>query len=266
MKSSVLLFVVCLLGFNSLLAQNPKDSDKESFSGPIHTASDELNDYRPTVIPDYFLLGTLSDYIGRFYLVDRENQIDCYYKSEKPIVDYLAAYIEEEYKLKTDSATEDSRHYKTYSKELSKILNQYYNNNGRLKEDIFHNHEQIGSFLLGAYYRYGEKIDSSIYKTFSTNSPKHYQYYILLKRIGCENILYKHLDFIPAHDLLYFEPSKKLAKYLQILEVERALLVDQYYEKYLSKDSANEDGKTSVKKLMDDEKSMVKNAFKPIFP
>jgi hypothetical protein len=268
MKTIYIAFITCTLAFISLVSQTPKNEMQKKVAQPIITVLDQLDNYSPTVIPDYFILGTLSDYLGRFYKVKKKGQVDCYYKSEKPVMDYLNAYIEKEYKLKWDSVTENTRSYKTYSKELSTILNQYYENDGHLKEDIFQNHEQIGSFLLGAYYRYGEQLYDSVYKIRSTNSPKNNQYYLLLKKIGCKNILYKHLDYIPAHDILYFEASEKLTKYLDILEAERSILTKQHYagvKEIITKEKDNKQADTFVNELIENENNMIKEAFKPDF-
>ena len=49
--------------------------------------------------PKYFVLGTLSDYLGHFRYVDEEKQVDRYYPSEKPLVKFLEKYIKEELKI-----------------------------------------------------------------------------------------------------------------------------------------------------------------------
>lgn len=43
--------------------------------------------------PDTFLLGTFSDYMGRFRYVDRESQIDRYYPYEKPLAHFVEKFI-----------------------------------------------------------------------------------------------------------------------------------------------------------------------------
>ena len=51
-----------------------------------------------------------------------------------------------------------------YSDELSKKLNSFYGEKDELLSNKFETKKQFYSFLAGAYYRYGEKLDSSIYK------------------------------------------------------------------------------------------------------
>ena len=107
---------------------------------------------------------------------------------------------------------------KCFSEELSKTLNNFYGKNDELINSKFETDEQICSFLSGVYYRYGERLDTSIYKVQIANSPKHQDCYELLKRIGCEKIFYKYLRNIPAQFILYFEPTEKLKDYLDLIE------------------------------------------------
>ncbi len=178
------------------------------------------NDFEPT----YFVLGTLSDYMGRFQYIDRQKQVDRYYPGEAPMVDFLVNYIRNNLKINVDTVFEESRHSEMYSKSLAETLNTFYGENDELMEGSFNTDEQINSFLAGAYYRYGEKIDSNIYKIQLANSPKHQNCYNFLKHIGCNNIFYKYLKNIPAQFILYFEPTDELKKYLDIIEPEKFIL------------------------------------------
>ena len=130
--------------------------------------------------------------------------------------------------LKLDTIFEKSNHCKTYSDELSKILNSFYGSKDDLINDKFETNKQICSFLAGVYYRYGDKLDTCIYKIQLANSPKHQNCYEFLKRIGCKKIFYKYLRNIPAQFILYFEPTDELKNYLDFIESDRMTLKESF--------------------------------------
>ena len=215
--------------------------------------------------PIYFILGTLSDYMGRFQYVDRKRQVDSYYPAEKPLVDYLTAYIKTELNIDVDAVFEKTNHCKMFSDELSKTLNSFYGEKDELITSKFETNKQICSFLAGVYYRYGEKLDTSIDKIQLANSPKHLNCYLLLKHIGCEKIFYKYLRNIPAQFIIYFEPTDELKKYLENIEPNRITLkkshLDQMAERMKGL-NAKTDFENFLHKFNDQELENIKNAFK----
>ena len=211
MKSIFILLIVFLLAFQSTHSQASINIERKIIASSDTT---EVKSFEPI----YFILGTLSDYMGRFQYVEREKQVDRYYPYEKPLAYYLTDYIKAELNIVVDTAFEKSKHSEMFSEELSKTLNNFYGKNDELINSKFETDEQICSFLSGVYYRYGERLDTSIYKVQIANSPKHQDCYELLKRIGCEKIFYKYLRNIPAQFILYFEPTEKLKDYLDIIE------------------------------------------------
>lgn len=46
---------------------------------------------------DYFLLGTLNDYLGRQVSLESEYLIDYYFLNEKPLMDYLKKTYKNQY-------------------------------------------------------------------------------------------------------------------------------------------------------------------------
>ncbi len=182
-----------------------------------------------SINPIYFVLGTLSDYNGRFYYVKREKQVDRYYPFEKPIVNYLTLYIKTELDINVDTIFEKSNHSEMYSEKLSKKMNSFYGEKDELLNGKFETNEQIYSFLAGVYYRYGDKLDVSIYKIQLANSPKHQNCHEFLKQIGCKNILYERLKNIPAQFIYYFEPTDELKKYFDSIDSERILLEKSFH-------------------------------------
>lgn len=126
-----------------------------------------------------------------------------------------------------------------FSEELSKTLNSFYGEDDKLINSKFSTDEQICSFLSGVYYRYGKRLDSSIYKIQMANSPKHQNCYDLLKRIGCEKIFYKYLRNIPAQSILYFEPSEDLKDYFGLIELEKIIVNESFYDQRAKKKKGN---------------------------
>lgn len=214
------LIITFLLAFQFAFSQIEKKTDSTISANTKQTVS---------IDPVYFVLGTLSDYMGRFSYVKREKQIDRYYPSEKQMVKYLTLYIKNELNITVDTIFEKSNHSEMYSDELSKKLNGFYGEKDELLSTKFESKKQFYSFLTGAYYRYGEKLDSSIYKIQLTNSPNHHICFELLKKIGCENVLYEYLKNIPAQFIYYFEPTDELKKYFDSIEFEKEILKKSFY-------------------------------------
>lgn len=212
--------------------------------------------------PEYFILGTLCDYMGRFQYVDRNLQVDRYDSFEKPLVKYLTGYIKKELDIKVDTVSETNIS-KMFSAQLSKNLNSFYGQKDELIKDKFKTDHQINSFIAGVYYRYGEKLDSSIYKIRLVNSPKHQNSYELLKQMGCENIFYQYRRSIPAQFILYFEPTNDLKKYLDLIEPEKVILkksFDAWLEKTMQ--MTIEEMNKHLAETPTDEVNKIKKAFK----
>ena len=116
--------------------------------------------------PEYFILGTLSDYMGRFTYVSKNYQIDRYYSFEKPLIDYIEAMTKGEFNIEL-SITPDNEQkvsrYETFSPELSSKINSYFNNNHLIIDSLKNLQNLNCSYLTGRYYRYGKRINNSIY-------------------------------------------------------------------------------------------------------
>jgi len=250
------LIIAFLLVFQSTYSQINKGAKNTDTTDTIRTISFE---------PVYFVLGTLSDYMGRFQYVNREKQIDRYYPYEKPLVDYLTGYIKSELNVVVDPVFKKSNQYEMFSDELSKTLNSFYGERNGLIGSKFETNKQICSFLAGVYYRYGEILDSSIYKIQLANSPKHQNCYEFLKQVGCENIFYQYKRNIPAQFILYFEPTAELKKYLENIESKRILLEKSYYsqiEEMIKEHETKEEMMKDFQKSKEKEVIKIKNAFK----
>ena len=103
MKSIFILLIVFLLAFQSTHSQASINIERKIIASSDTT---EVKSFEPI----YFILGTLSDYMGRFQYVEREKQVDRYYPYEKPLAYYLTDYIKAELNIVVDTAFEKSKH------------------------------------------------------------------------------------------------------------------------------------------------------------
>ena len=179
------------------------------------------------------LLGTLWDYMGRFTYVDKNSQIDRYYPHEKPLMEYLDRMIQKEFNIQItttpDNLPKVSR-YETFSPRLSSIINSYFNKNYLIMDSLKNLPELNSSYLAGRYYRYGRKINDSIYSIQIANSANHAVCDSLLRRLGCNKIHFKYLNNIPAQFIYYFIPTNDLRRYFNYLMKERKKLGNSYFE------------------------------------
>ncbi len=188
--------------------------------------------YSQNLDKEYFVLGTLNDYMGRqVYSSSLTERIDMFYETEKPLMDTIIALfdnkilIEEDrknYILKSEVLTQKlnnfydftfkSKSAKTYEDLQNKKMDSVFA--GVLKENIFENKEQIYSFITGAYVRY-KRNDDSTYGIFIANSrSKAKLLYEKLLELGCEDVNYTTNQNIPVGHYVTFKPTKELEKYL----------------------------------------------------
>ena len=140
---------------------------------------------KPILNNQFFILGTLSDFEGRRIVPSNLSLVDNYYPYLSPLVRCIDSILKSS-SIKHNIIIEKNRTY-LFSDSSAKELNLFYNfknygtsvlskankwepeSTGSLKNNILVDSTQIYSFLLGAYLRYGEKLDS-IYKIQITNS------------------------------------------------------------------------------------------------
>jgi len=203
---------------------------------------------------DYFLLGTLGDYLGR-YKTKNDDFIDDYYKGETLLISYIMnmyhdefpEFIVEKNQYPYNSVTDILK-----SKKIAEKINSFYNYKssggyrvdqsifkfkgqelrkkmddiakstepkdtvyeGTMKSNLFKTNLQKISFIIGAYSRYGE-VNENKYCIRLVNSNSKYGYCVeILKQLKCKNIEIKIIENIPTSQLIYFEPSQELKKYL----------------------------------------------------
>jgi hypothetical protein len=175
--------------------------------------------FEAKINPDYFLLGTFSDYMGRFAYIDRETQVDKYYPSEEFLAKYIADFIEKNYDIKVDTQFCELRHSKIFSRPIAEKLHRYFDEKGRLEKGIFDSEEKMYSFLTGVLLRYGGIFFDNIFFISVSNSPKRIEIYELLRSLGCNNIIYKdYKGLVPVTTEFYFEATPRIIKYYNLIK------------------------------------------------
>ena len=178
----------------------------------------------------YFILGTLSDYNGRFRSIQKENQVDRYNSYEKPAIDFINELSHNELKIKVTCAIDSGSttlEYETFSKDLASILNSFYGKDKYLLMESFKDPVQIYSFLAGKYYRYGSRLNDKIYEFRFLNFPNHFICNDLLKRIGCK-VYFRNIEQVPAQYIYYFVPTKELERYFEMISPQKEILNNSY--------------------------------------
>lgn len=203
---------------------------------------------------EYFLFGTLDDYMGRETYKHIANRVDAYYKNNTSLVIYLCSILKDRYPeltYKTNSYNADR--LDLLSESLAKKMNAFYNfkasgggvyigkedfrtirvdtiiNNkrafntyfdstfiGTVKKDIFKNNLQRLSFIAGAFQRFGEKKDSTYSITMYNSTSKAQAIYEQLKELKCtaENKVNNTFS-IPNPHRVIFTPTAELKAYLE---------------------------------------------------
>nr|WP_317631899.1 hypothetical protein [uncultured Flavobacterium sp.] len=185
----------------------------------------DLNNFKVIINPDALLLGTFSEEINRFYAVDKENQIDNYKKQEKSIVNYIQFFTKNNYKLDTELKQTENGNFELYQTKLAQRLNtSYYDETGNIKVEALDSEPKLYSFLLGVYYRYGEKLPDEYYKIRLTNSGKSKNILPVLRSLNCNKLVYKATDTYPKIVEVYFKASPEMEKYFDYLKNEKSQL------------------------------------------
>ncbi|WP_177765682.1 hypothetical protein [Flavobacterium sp. I3-2] len=247
MKTNLLIsFLFFAFFVNPVTSQNLKKNELE------------MTNYRVHIFPDAFLVGSFSDYLGRFYYIEKETQIDRYSSKEKSLAKYISFFITNNYKVKNELVFKDDNNIELYVPNLAKRLHtNFYNGDGQIIYEKFVTDEEKLSFLLGVYYRYGEQLTDEIYQIKLVNSPKQKVIYELLKDLGCEKIVFDSTqDKLPQTFTFYFVATPKMIKYFDHLKQEKAQLT---FETMSFIDDTNKDFENTSKKNQKVKKELIKN-------
>ena len=242
----IIILALFTISVNQINAQNNKKDETE------------LANYRVHIFPDAFLVGTFSDYLGRYFYIEKDTQIDRYAPNEKSLAKYISFFISNNYKITNEIVVKKDNTLELYVPNLAKRLNtSFYLENGSLAENKFVTEEEKLSFLLGVYYRNGEQLKDNIYQIKLTNAPKQEIIYTLLKELGCEKIIFDSAqNQLPQTFKFYFVATPKMVKYFDYLKQEKAQLT---FESMSFIDDSNKDFEATNKKNEKIKKELIKN-------
>ncbi|CAM4023189.1 hypothetical protein FLBR109950_13430 [Flavobacterium branchiophilum] len=219
MKENNLLYVIILLTFTNIFSQ----TDEKKINGVTIRNTNQIDTTKVKINSTFLLLGTLNDYMSYNY-GSLENKFDRYYTTEKPLMKFVDSIVKKDFKI---NLIEDKNCF--ISKEMSNLMNSFYIKNN-LNDSLFNSNKKKLSFLLGVYYRNGEKINDRIYKIQLANSPKHNNVYEFLKDLNCQNIFFSKLENIPRIYQIYFQPTEIIKKYFATIEIEKEKLFNSKIE------------------------------------
>lgn len=194
---------------------------------------------------DYFVLGTLSDEMGRIKSFhDNETIEESQYG--KVILKYNFNLLKNEYyDLVIDSTTHNNQYINDAnivlkSKKLASKINSLYTYRddlgiklnetgeiidsiytGLLKTDIFKNKLQRLSFITGVYCINGISNESKYCIRFVNSETKYSVCVDVLKKLGCKKVEVLVTEGLPFTETIYFEPTDLLKIYFNEYEFVR---------------------------------------------
>lgn len=188
---------------------------------------------------EFFILGTLRDYMGRQQDPRDSSLFDRYYVGEDRLVMAIDSilkcdYPSDIYHINKHIGRDSLATYQIFSSKLVKTVDAYYNFEqsgsstvsddpdlnhlpiltGRLKENIFKNDNDKLAFLAGVYVRFGRPNDTSFLISMGNSLSKTSVCLELLKEFNCKpslTILYN----IPTIFQVYFHPNEMVGAYLK---------------------------------------------------
>lgn len=201
---------------------------------------------------DYFILGTLNDYMGREKYEKIINRVDEYWENDKSLIYFLDSVSRNKYQDLIITTNKQSGRLELKSKLLVQKMNDFftfkpsgrgaYNGeadfnklnfdsltktpnfykthfdavySGEIKSGIFQNDTQKFSFIAGAFERFGEKEDSLYYISAANSDSKVRVVTQLLKDLKCSNVDYVISDYIPRGHKVFFTPTEELKFYFK---------------------------------------------------
>lgn len=205
---------------------------------------------------DYFLLGTLNDYMGREKYQEIVDRVDDYSRHDETLAFYLDSVLKARYPDLIVTTNEKSNRLELHSASLAQKMNGFYFfqpsgrgaysgeedfkslnldsltktpdfyttyfdtiYTGRIAADIFKNDAERYSFIAGAYTRFGGKKDSLYCINVANSLSKARVVNALLKELKCANVEYVvKKDFIPVGHTVYFTPTDELKKYIELIK------------------------------------------------
>jgi hypothetical protein len=183
---------------------------------------------------EFFILGTLSDYMGRWIEPSSVDRLEKFDRLEEPLAETIDVLLKKQYtgmvyrfeKYRDKEGKPLSFYF--HSDTLSRRFNAYYNfkadgsssggqsrMNGRLKENIFKDDKDKLAFLAGVFVRFSQKNDTAYSMNIANSISKAQVCYTLLEELGCKPYYRIARDYIPVGHWLYFHPTPEVKAYLQ---------------------------------------------------
>jgi hypothetical protein len=207
---------------------------------------------------NYFLFGTLNDYMGREKYKEIVFRVDDYSQNHESLAFFLDSVFQDAYPDLIVTTNEKSNRIEIHSESLSQKMNDFYNfepsgrgsynrqedfrtldfdslikipdfltthfdtiYTGRIAEGTFKNDSERLSFIAGAYIRFGGEMDSLYYINVANSLSKMRIINDLLKEIKCTNVEYiVKKGYIPVGHTVYFTPTDEVKKYFEIISRE----------------------------------------------
>lgn len=186
---------------------------------------------------DYFLLGTLLDYMGRYKDPLEIDVVDTYFVNEKSLLIHNYNTFKSEYSdLKLDTINRTLKSI-TLTEKMNTFFNWNYDENftnenndslfiGTINLNTFKTKEQKISFIVGVYTRYGQKNDSTYCINIANSNTLFDSSLKILRALNCKNIKSEIIEAIPTSCIIYFQPSEELKKYLDYYRFLRETIWD----------------------------------------
>lgn len=218
-------------------------------------------------VKEFFVLGTMADYMGRL-VRQKSDQLDIYYRIEKPIVYALNSMLPQIYpyarvKLDVQVQNGDTTGFKLSCDTIARRINAYYDYslpryNVKLKDDIFKTDDERLAFIAGAYARFGVKCDTAWCISIANSIAKIKMLNNLLRSFGCQSVEIVKSDYIPVGHQLYFHPTKRVETYLrQYVPLNKEQ--QAYQESYLQRMLKRAKERASQRKAQQDSANAKKN-------
>jgi hypothetical protein len=196
----VLLVIILVILFSNAFGQNLNKTQRE-----------------------FFILGTLNDYMGRSFDPRDKNLLDRYDGLVASLSIAVDSLLKVDYPVsicfvKKYDDPNGFPNADIFSDTLAKKFNNYYEYDkeaeaGKLRNNIFKSDEERLSFIAGVFVRYG-RIHGSTYEINVGNSLSKAQVFFELLKSFKIRARYKLMKYIPYTHHVYFHPDKKLQAYL----------------------------------------------------
>lgn len=181
--------------------------------------------YAQDIDSKFLLLGSLSDYMGRrCEKFTDTSEVERFNKIEKLLADTISKLLSVRYSDLTLDTTEFGIR-NLGSVNLNEDVNQFYDFfpsgaytmrgdtvfYGKLRANIFENEDQVYSFLLGAYLRFGFNNGNSYFYFLGNSLSKASIIVGLLNQLKCADVVYTvDKESIPNGHAISFIPTGKL--------------------------------------------------------